>query len=218
MTTNTTHRRLVRALLDDYGTTFAEESGITLRDEPAPLLQLLVMAKLMGARIGAAQAAEGTRGLLAAGFTTPEHLAASTWRQRVTVLNRNGYARYDESAARLLGQLVEQLEAEYAGDLRHLHDAAGSDVAELRRRLQAFAGVGPVAADIFLREVQGVWADVRPFADERTRRVAAKLDLPTTPGPLVELVDPADAPRLMAALIRVDLGRHVDEVRAAARD
>ena len=40
-------------MLARYGTTYAEESGIRLADEPAPLFQLLILARLLSARIGA---------------------------------------------------------------------------------------------------------------------------------------------------------------------
>ena len=42
-----------RAVLARYGTTYAAEAGIRLRDQPAPLFQLLVLAELLSARIGA---------------------------------------------------------------------------------------------------------------------------------------------------------------------
>lgn len=47
------------AVLDTYGTTFAEDAGIALADEPAPLFQLLVLAELLSARIGAGIAVAG---------------------------------------------------------------------------------------------------------------------------------------------------------------
>ncbi|MCW2923926.1 MAG: endonuclease [Thermoleophilia bacterium] len=208
----------IAALLERFGTTFAEEAGIALRDEPAPLFQLLVLCKLLGARIGTPQAVEAMRGVLDAGWTTPQHLANSSWRQRVTVLNRNGYARYDESTATRLGELVELLEERWHGDLRRLHDAAAGDVAELQRLLQEFNGIGPVGAAIFLREAQGVWRDVRPFLDRRALTAAARLGLPDDPARLARLVDGDDLPRLAAALIRVDRARAYDEVRSAGSD
>src|SRR3954466_8451037 len=42
---------LARAVLARYGTTYADEAGIALTDEPAPLFQLLVLAQLLSARI-----------------------------------------------------------------------------------------------------------------------------------------------------------------------
>ena len=47
MTSHEEHVTIVRRLLAEHGTTFAEQAGITLRDKPAPLFQLLVLATLV---------------------------------------------------------------------------------------------------------------------------------------------------------------------------
>jgi hypothetical protein len=36
-----TQQAVIRALLDRYGRTYAEEAGIRLRDQPSPLYQLI---------------------------------------------------------------------------------------------------------------------------------------------------------------------------------
>lgn len=195
-------RNVVQDLLERHGTTYAEECGIELRDEPAPLFQLLVMTVLMSKRIGVAQAVKATRAVLDAGWTTPERLAASSASRRVAVLNRNGYARYDISTSRTLGEVVAQVRSEYGGDLRRLRAGAEGDGVELQRRLQQFTGIGPVGADIFLREVQAVWLEVRPFVDRRAHASAQDLGLPTDPEQLAGLVPDDDLPRLVAALVR----------------
>jgi hypothetical protein len=43
--------RVVAALLDRHGRTYAAEAGIRLRDAPAPLFQLLCLSLLLSARI-----------------------------------------------------------------------------------------------------------------------------------------------------------------------
>ena len=53
------HEDTVRVLLERHGTTYAQDAGIELRDTPAPLFQLLVLANLLSARIGAKVAALG---------------------------------------------------------------------------------------------------------------------------------------------------------------
>lgn len=210
--------QLIQRLLDEHGRTFASECGIRLADTPAPLFQLLVMATLMSARIGAPQAVQATRGVLDAGWATPDKLADTTWRERVTVLNRNGYARYDERTSRMLQELVSLLRDEYAGDLRRLHERAAGDVDELCRLLQQFKGIGPTGASIFMREVQGIWRDVRPFVDTRARTAARRLGLPTDAHELAALVAGGDPPRLMAALVRVDLTKAYDELQQGDDD
>ena len=57
---------IAAAVLDRYGTTFARDAGIALTDEPAPLFQLLVLAQLLSARIGAGIAVATAAELFAA--------------------------------------------------------------------------------------------------------------------------------------------------------
>ena len=59
-------------LLARHDRTYAQEAGIELADMPAPLFQLLVLANLLSARIGAGAAVATARELFAAGFRTPE--------------------------------------------------------------------------------------------------------------------------------------------------
>lgn len=208
--------RLLRALLERYGQTYAEEAGIRLADTPAPLFQLLVAAILFSARISAGQAVKALRALWAEGLTTAQHMRAATWEQRVHVLNRSGYARYDESTSRMLGDSSGLLLERYHGDLRRLRDEADGDVEGIHQRLKEFKGIGDVGADIFLREVQAVWEPVYPFVDPRAAANAQRLGLPTTGEGLKGLVAREDFPRLVAALVRVGLDKGFDAVRAEA--
>jgi hypothetical protein len=84
---------------------------------------------------------------------------------------------------------------EHGGDLRRLRAAADGDVGELSRRLQEFKGIGEVGAEIFLREVQAIWPEVRPHVVARARAGAAALGLPSQPEELAELVDGDDLAR-----------------------
>jgi len=71
--------------------------------------------------------------------------------------------------------------------------------------LQQFKGIGKVGADIFLREVQDVWDEVFPYADERVGKAARQLGLPSDGRAPVRLVDRRDFPRFVAGLVRIDL-------------
>jgi hypothetical protein len=198
----------VRALLDKAGRTYADEAGITLADKPAPLYRLLVLATLLSTRIKADIAVAAAREL--AEFGTPRRMADATWQQRVDALGRAHYVRYDESTATALGDGATLLVAEYGGDLRKLR---GDD---LGAKLRKFPRIGPVGADIFCREVQGIWPELRPHLDKKTLDGAKKVGLPTDPGELADLVPDRDLPRLAAALVRVSLDKKLaDAVRAA---
>ncbi|SCL24040.1 hypothetical protein GA0074692_1693 [Micromonospora pallida] len=199
-------RAVARALLRCQPHTYAEEAGIRLADRPAALYQLLVLATLLSTRIRARVAVAAAGELFAAGWRTPQRMEAAAWQDRVDALGRGHYRRYDERTATMLGTGARLCLDRWRGDLRRLHTAAHGDLAGLRRLLTAFPGIGPTGADIFLREVQTVWPDIRPFADRRALAGAARLGLPQSAADLAALVGPADVGRLTSALVRVALG------------
>lgn len=150
-----------------------------------------------------------------AGWTTAEHMAESSWEKRVKVLNENGYARYDESTSRMLGEVADLMLETYGGDLRKLREMAERDPDKERRLLKEFKGIGDVGADIFCREAQSAWDELRPFADRKSLACAEKLDLPSSAEGLSKLVGPDDFPRLLAALVRCDLAGDHEAIMAA---
>jgi hypothetical protein len=175
-------------------------------------------------RVGAVERAhrfahrDGGRAHLAKrGWRSPAKLAQSTWDQRVEALNRAGYTRYQERTATMLGELTSHLLERWKGDLRRLRDEAGRDPKVERELLQEFKGVGDVGVDIFFREAQATWSELFPFADRRALDAAGRLKLPKDPERLAELAGEKDYPRLVAALVRVELDDGYDAVRQAAR-
>ncbi|MFJ8210285.1 endonuclease [Streptomyces sp. NPDC096033] len=194
----------VRRLMDAYGRTHAEEAGIRLRNTPAPLYQLLTLCVLFAVRIKADIAVAAARELFGAGMRTPRAMADATWQDRVDALGRAHYRRYDESTATALGEGAELVLDRYHGDLRRLRDEADGDPGRVRELLKEVPRIGPVGADIFCREAQAVWPELRPSFDDRAR-AAAELGLPSSPEGLARLVDPETLPRLAAALVRVGL-------------
>jgi hypothetical protein len=198
----------VRALLDKAGRTYADEAGIKLADKPAPLYQLLVLSTLLSTRIKADIAVAAARELKKYG--TPRKMFDASWQDRVDALGRAHYVRYDESTATALGDGARLLLDEYRGDLRA---ARGDDLAKHLRR---FPKMGPVGVDIFCREAQAVWPELRPYLDKKTLDGAKKIGLPTDAEKLAKQVSEDDLPRLSAALVRVSLDRKLaDAVRAA---
>lgn len=203
-------------LLAEHGRTFCDELGIDLRaDSGEPWFRLLCFALLCSTRIGGRIAVAAARRLADAGWTTPESMTAASWEERVAVLDDAGYARYDFRTATRLEQLARQVSERYGGDLRRLRATAGRDPRRERGLLQEFAGIGPVGADVFLREAQAVWRELRPYVDDRALATAAELGLPGRPDQLAALVAPRDLPRLAAALVRHRLA-HRSRRRAGA--
>ncbi|UGT40768.1 endonuclease [Nocardia yamanashiensis] len=209
-------QQTVHALLDRAGTSYAAEAGIHLADKPAPLYQLLMLTELLGARISADIAVAAARELVTTGYRTPQRVADADWQELVDALGRARYRRYDESTATRLGANACLLLDRYHGDLRELAAEAQESPCRLADLLRQFQGIGPVGVDIFLREVQDTWTWVRPHFDERARKGAAEIGLPTDPAALSALAPPDRDADLAAALVRVTLDRDlVTEIRAA---
>lgn len=209
---------VVAELLERFGRTSAEQAGIRLVDQPAPLYQLLVLATLLSARISGDIAVAAAAELFAAGYRTPQRMRQASWQDRVDALGRGGYRRYDERTSSMLGDAAGQLLDRWHGDLRALRDQADGQPERIHRLLTEFTGMGSVGADIFLREVQAVWPGVAPYADKRVRQGAEKVGLPSAAAELAGLVDSSgELARLTAALVRVSRGsRAAEEIKQVA--
>jgi endonuclease III len=209
--------RIVEALLERHGRTYASELGIDLgRGTPSVLYHWLCAATLLSARIGADLAIRAARALAEQGWTTAQKMADATWEQRTRTLNQAGYARYDESTARMLGDTARMLLDEYGGDLRKLREAAERDPGRERTLLKECKGIGDVGADIFCREAQIAWDELFPFADRRALEAARRIGLEDDAGKLAKRVSRQDYPRLLAALVRTSLAKDFDEVLETA--
>ncbi|MEO9328187.1 HhH-GDP family DNA glycosylase [Gordonia aurantiaca] len=194
----------VAELLDRAGRTYADEAGITLKNTPAPLFELLVLSLLLSTRISADIAVAAARELFSAGYRTPEKMARASWQDLVDLLGRARYKRYDESTATRLGEAAQKVLDDHDGDLRRLAKTADHDPEQVSRLVREFTGIGPVGAEIFLREVQSVWDWVAPRFDRRALQGAAALGLPDDPEGLAGLAGGRPA-LLAAALVRASL-------------
>ena len=209
---------VLEALLERHGRTYCEELGIDIeKGTPSPLFRWLCASLLFSARIGADIATRAARTLADAGGTTPEKMADATWKQRADALNDAGYTRYQERTSTMLGETSELLLERYGGDLRKLCEEADRDPKHERALLKEVKGVGDVGVDIFFREVQATWDELRPFADRRALDAAKRLNLGKDAEALAGRVGERDLPRLVAALVRTDLDDDYDEVREAAK-
>jgi hypothetical protein len=206
-------KRIIEALLERHGDTYAAELGFNLgKNTPSLLFRWLCASILLSARIGGALAMHAAQALAEQGWTTAEKMAAATWEQRTRTLNEAGYARYDESTSRMLGDTAQMLLDRYSGDLRKLREAAERDPVHERALLKQCKGLGDVGVSIFFREVQLVWDELYPFADERALRIAERLGLERDAKALAKRVSRQDFPGLVAALIRVGLAKDLEKV------
>ncbi|MGH9091318.1 MAG: hypothetical protein ACRDZR_08085 [Acidimicrobiales bacterium] len=129
----------------------------------------------------------------------------ASWAERARVLNRSGYARVEERTSTMLGDVARLMTDRWRGDLRRLREEASRDRDRIRVLLKELKGIGDVGADVFLREMQGIWPEVAPFADMRARSGARRLGLPTEAQALSRPAPAADLTRLVVALMRSDL-------------
>jgi len=208
---------VVAELMSRHGRTFAEDiEADVAADTAEAMFRLLVFATLASARIRSSAALEASKALFDEGWTSPGAMADSTWEQRVRVLNQHGYARYDESTARILGESCQYLLDTYDGDVRGVRGAADHNRDREHALIIQIKGIGPVGADIFLREAQAGWDELIPYVDARTRQTARELGLSADPRKLLALVEREDFPPLVAALVRSRLEHDIDQVIDAA--
>lgn len=193
------HRLLRRA-----GSTYAQEAGIRLRNQPMPLFQLLVLCMLAGKPIDATVAAHAARELFKSGLRTPHKVRAADRRTVIAALRRAHYVRYDESSADRLVDIARAVEEQYGGDLRLLAERSMRDIAAAMTLLKDFDGIGDTGAQIFVREVQDVWPWARSTFDDRALAAARDLGLPGDATELGALLPGRNA-ELAAALVRYSL-------------
>lgn len=164
-------------LLARLGGRFATELGIDVKSGPDERQKWFLAAILYGARISGDLAARTYRVFAARGIYAPDAILTQGWDNLVVLLDEGGYARYDFKTATKLLKVMESLMAQYQGSLERLHEAA-ADCGDLERRLMDLApGIGPTTANIFLRELRGVWSKATPPLSPLARLAAAHLRL-----------------------------------------
>jgi hypothetical protein len=163
-----------------YSPLYSEELGIDLwgnRDEE--LFKWFLASLLFGARISEAIACRTWRTFEKYRLLEPRAILAAGWDFLVNpVMREGGYVRYDGVTSTKVLRVCQMLLDEYGGSLKELHRRAG-DTRDLERRLTDFHGVGPVTANIFLRELRPVWekADPEPLPAVREAAERMAIDL-----------------------------------------
>ncbi len=151
----------------------SEELGIDLTT-PAGRFKWLLASILFGARISEKIASNAYKEFEKAGVDAPEKILSAGWDELVRILDEGGYVRYDESTAINLLNIMADLKERY-GSLEDLYEES-SDTEDLEKRLQDFKGIGLVTAQIFLREMRGVW-DADPKVSKWAEKAAKCLGI-----------------------------------------
>jgi hypothetical protein len=168
---------IMAELLGKFKGRFAGELELDLKSGPEARQKWFLAAILYGARISGVLAARTFRVFAAAGVYAPEAFLAQGWDNLVALLDQGGYARYDFKTATKLLKIMATLQGRYQGSLERLHEAA-ADPEDLERRLMELApGIGPATANIFLRELRGVWPKAEPDLSILAQAAAEHLGL-----------------------------------------
>ncbi len=154
---------LPRKLIETLGGMYSRELGIDLSGpDRARIFRWFLAAKLMGARISTSAALLTWREFSRRGVDTPERILQIGWDGLVEILDQGGYTRYDFSTATKLLAIAGDILDRYRGDLNALHDLSEGP-RDLESRIMSLGkGIGPVTANIFLREMRSVWTRADP--------------------------------------------------------
>lgn len=169
---------LPRRLVESLGGMYSRELGIILSEsDRVQIFRWFLAAKLMGARISTRAAISTWREFARRGVDTPEGIRQTGWDGLVAILDKGGYARYDFSTATRLLAIAGDILARYQGDFSVLHDRSDGP-RDLEARLMGLGkGIGPVTANIFLREMRSVWSKADPAVSPLALLAARDLGL-----------------------------------------
>ncbi len=160
---------------------YSEELGIDLGEHSdAAYFSWFLASLLFGARISETTAKKTYRAFVHYGLTTPSRVVHAGWDYLVNPIMRDGgYVRYDGRKSTQVLRDCQTLLDDYGGSLTRLHECA-RDPHDLEDRLLAFYGVGPVTANIFLRELRPHWAKADPAPLPVVEELARKLHIDLT--------------------------------------
>jgi endonuclease III len=169
-------------LLQTLGGKFSTSLGIDLaKNNPEETFKWFLASILFGARIGQTIAANTYQEFAKRGVLSPKRILATGWDGLVEILDAGGYVRYDFKTATKLLEIMRALDEGYEGDIRSLHRHAEGP-RDLEARLQEFKGIGPTTANIFLRELRGIWDKADPLPSEWAMVAARRLGLTASSG------------------------------------
>ncbi|GAB3146542.1 endonuclease [Micromonospora sonneratiae] len=220
MTSVEEKKRMARRLVGS-GRGFAEAYGFRVTNNPASLFQVLYLSILLRRARDFRRAITTAQALRDMGWESPARLARSLHEARSRVLREGCCPRNPDEVASILGDLALGLVERYRGDLRRLRVEARYDPGQERRLLKELAGVDDGVVDLFFRDVQALWREVAPVADQHALTAARRLGLGRSATELAELAGSGESEKLawlVGALARVDLensyGEFAQPVRA----
>ncbi len=140
---------------------YSQELGIDLSFSDRELFKWFLASMLFGARVTPRIAKQGYSALKPNRLLTPRQIIKAGERRIYAVLLQAGYVRAAKEKSTRIVRACEKLCASYQGSLQKLHDAVESP-RQLETLLTRLPGVGPVTANIFLRELRPFWEKADP--------------------------------------------------------
>lgn len=168
-------KHLIDELISKFGKTYSEELGIDLNSgQEKEIFKWFLASILFGKRIGENIAKRTYQEFEKRGLLTPNKILEAGWDRLVDALDVGGYVRYDFSTADKLLKVMEDL-IKYGG-LNNIHKQAKNEK-DLEEKLKLFKGIGPVTANIFLRELRHIWEKADPEPSKFTKIGAKNLGI-----------------------------------------
>jgi len=152
---------------------YSEELGLDLTKKE-DRFKWFIASLLFAKRISADIAKRTFKEFVRRDLVSSHKILKAGWDTLVEALDSGGYVRYDFSTAINILETVKKLVNEYGGDIDKIHEDA-KDPKDLEKRIMEFRGFGPVAVNIFLRELRGIWEKADPRPSRLALKVADKL-------------------------------------------
>lgn len=157
---------------------YSEELGIDLKkNNDGELFKWFLASVLFGARITETIAKNTYKVFEKYDLLTPKKILNAGWDFLVfPIMREGGYVRYDGMTSTQILRNCETLMREYDASLKKLHETARDSV-DLENKLKNFYRIGPVTANIFLRELRPFWEKSNPEPLPIVKKIAKKLKI-----------------------------------------
>jgi endonuclease III len=170
-------KNLIDILFKNFKGRFSKSLGIELKEKKSDeIFKWFLASILYGARIGEKIATNTYYEFEKRNVLTPEKILKTEWDGLVEILDMGGYVRYDFKTATKLLNIMKIIQDNYDNNLNNMHEAA-SDFQDLENKLIEMPGIGPTTANIFLRELRGIWEKADPNLSSFVEKAAYNLNL-----------------------------------------
>ncbi|MEM1534902.1 MAG: hypothetical protein QW199_00290 [Candidatus Pacearchaeota archaeon] len=154
---------------------YSEELGIRLNTKrESELFKWFLAAFLFGKRINESIAKSTWLCFKKSKILSPKEILKAGWHKLVEILDEGGYVRYDFSTADRLLEISKTLLERYGNKpLTRMYREA-RDSKDLEKKLLELRGVGPITANIFLRELRHILPKANPEPLPIVKKLAKK--------------------------------------------